>query len=149
MSLSDDLYKEVILDHYQNPRFRGKLEQADLFQHGINPLCGDELELTIKLEGDRIADLRVTGKGCSISQASGSMMAESIRGKTLEDAEKILVRFKGMILEDQKPDFDPELEDLEAMESVKKIPSRIKCAILPWNTLERALSGVGKKGSPP
>lgn len=81
MSLSDSLYKEVILDHYQNPRFRGKLEPADLSEHGINPLCGDELELTINLDGDKIADVRVMGKGCSISQASGSMMAESIRGK--------------------------------------------------------------------
>lgn len=90
MSLSDSLYKEVILDHYQNPRFRGKLEPADLSEHGINPLCGDELELTINLEGDKIADVRVTGKGCSISQASGSMMAESIRGKTVLEAEHIL-----------------------------------------------------------
>ncbi|MDV6235967.1 SUF system NifU family Fe-S cluster assembly protein [Leptospira ellisii] len=145
MSLSDSLYKEVILDHYQNPRFRGKLEPADLFEHGINPLCGDELELTINLEGDRIEDLRVTGKGCSISQASGSMMAESVRGKTLAEAEGILARFKKMILEDQKPDFEADLEDLEAMESVKKIPARIKCAVLPWNTLERALSQVTGK----
>ncbi|EMY77793.1 SUF system FeS assembly protein, NifU family [Leptospira weilii serovar Ranarum str. ICFT] len=144
MSLSDSLYKEVILDHYQNPRFRGKLEPADLSEHGINPLCGDELELTINLDGDKIADVRVTGKGCSISQASGSMMAESIRGKTVSEAENILSRFKNMFLENQDPGFDEELEDLESMEAVKKIPARIKCAVLPWNTLERALSRIGK-----
>ncbi|EMF80148.1 SUF system FeS assembly protein, NifU family [Leptospira weilii serovar Topaz str. LT2116] len=144
MSLSDSLYKEVILDHYQNPRFRGKLEPADLSEHGINPLCGDELELTINLDGDRIADVRVTGKGCSISQASGSMMAESIRGKTVSQAENILSRFKNMFLEGKDPKFDEELEDLESMESVKKIPARIKCAVLPWNTLERALSRIEK-----
>lgn len=132
MSLSDSLYKEVILDHYQNPRFRGKLEPADLSEHGINPLCGDELELTINLEGDKIADVRVTGKGCSISQASGSMMAESIRGKTVLEAEHILSRFKSMFLENRDPQFEKELEDLESMESVKKIPARIKCAVLPW-----------------
>ncbi|WP_078125041.1 Fe-S cluster assembly sulfur transfer protein SufU [Leptospira alexanderi] len=144
MSLSDSLYKEVILDHYQNPRFRGKLEPADLSEHGINPLCGDELELTINLDGDKIADVRVTGKGCSISQASGSMMAESIRGKTVSEAENILSRFKNMFLEGKDPKFDEELEDLESMESVKKIPARIKCAVLPWNTLERALSRIEK-----
>ncbi|ABJ76893.1 MULTISPECIES: Fe-S cluster assembly sulfur transfer protein SufU [Leptospira] len=144
MSLSDSLYKEVILDHYQNPRFRGKLEPADLSEHGINPLCGDELELTINLEGDKIADVRVTGKGCSISQASGSMMAESIRGKTVLEAEHILSRFKSMFLENRDPQFEKELEDLESMESVKKIPARIKCAVLPWNTLERALSRIEK-----
>ncbi|TGM07969.1 SUF system NifU family Fe-S cluster assembly protein [Leptospira barantonii] len=146
MSLSDSLYKEVILDHYQNPRFRGKLEPADLFEHGINPLCGDELELTINLNGDTIEDVRVTGKGCSISQASGSMMAESIRGKTVAEAENILSRFKNMFLEDRDPKFEEELEDLESMESVKKIPARIKCAVLPWNTLERALSRAAKRG---
>lgn len=144
MSLSDSLYKEVILDHYQNPRLRGKLEPADLFEHGVNPLCGDELELTINLSGDKIADVRVTGKGCSISQASGSMMAESIRGKTIAEAENILSRFKNMFLEDKDPKFEEELEDLESMESVKKIPARIKCAVLPWNTLERALARAGK-----
>ncbi|AAS69256.1 SUF system NifU family Fe-S cluster assembly protein [Leptospira interrogans] len=138
MSLSDSLYKEVILDHYQNPRFRGKLESADLYEHGINPLCGDELELTINLDGNRITEIRVTGKGCSISQASGSMMAESIYGKTIAEAKDIILRFKNMILEDQDPKFDEGLEDLESMESVKKIPARIKCAVLPWNTLERA-----------
>ncbi|EKS09346.1 Fe-S cluster assembly sulfur transfer protein SufU [Leptospira santarosai] len=144
MSLSDNLYKEVILDHYQNPRFRGKLEPADLFEHGINPLCGDELELTINLNGDRIEEIRVAGKGCSISQASGSMMAESIHGKTIAEAENILSRFKNMFLEDKDPKFDEELEDLESMESVKKIPARVKCAVLPWNTLERALARAMK-----
>ncbi|EMO83157.1 Fe-S cluster assembly sulfur transfer protein SufU [Leptospira santarosai] len=144
MSLSDNLYKEVILDHYQNPRFRGKLEPADLFEHGINPLCGDELELTINLNGDRIEEIRVAGKGCSISQASGSMMAESIQGKTIAEAENILSRFKNMFLEDKDPKFDEELEDLESMESVKKIPARVKCAVLPWNTLERALARAMK-----
>ncbi|XDD50915.1 Fe-S cluster assembly sulfur transfer protein SufU [Leptospira sp. WS92.C1] len=144
MSLSDSLYKEVILDHYQNPRFRGKLEPADLYEHGINPLCGDELELSINLNGDKISEIRVSGKGCSISQASGSMMAESLQGKTVGEAEDILSRFKNMILENQDPGFGEDLEDLESMESVKKIPARIKCAVLPWNTLERALSRIGK-----
>ncbi|AOP35122.1 SUF system FeS assembly protein [Leptospira tipperaryensis] len=144
MSLSDSLYKEVILEHYQNPRFRGKLEPADLYEHGVNPLCGDELELTINLEGEKISEVRVNGKGCSISQASGSMMAEAIRGKTVSEAESILKRFKNMVLENEDPKFEEELEDLESMESVKKIPARIKCAVLPWNTLERALSKIPK-----
>ncbi|TGK23027.1 Fe-S cluster assembly sulfur transfer protein SufU [Leptospira stimsonii] len=144
MSLSDSLYKEVILEHYQNPRFRGKLEPADLYEHGVNPLCGDELELTINLEGEKISEVRVNGKGCSISQASGSMMAESIRGRTVTEAESILKRFKNMVLENKDPKFEEELEELESMESVKKIPARIKCAVLPWNTLERALSKIQK-----
>ncbi|PJZ54155.1 Fe-S cluster assembly sulfur transfer protein SufU [Leptospira adleri] len=142
MSLSDSLYKEVILDHYQNPRFRGKLEPSDVYEHGVNPLCGDELELTLNLEGDRISEVRVNGKGCSISQASGSMMAESIKGKTVAEAKRILSRFKEMVLEDKDPKFEEDLEELESMESVKKIPARIKCAVLPWNTLERALTRI-------
>ncbi len=140
MSLSDSLYKEVLLDHYQNPRHHGKLEHPDLHAEGVNPLCGDEVELFLKLEGNTIIDIRFLGKGCSISQASASMLTDSLYGKTLEDAKILLGQFKGMLLEDQDPQFPEEYEDLESLEAVKKIPARIKCAVLAWNTLERTLA---------
>ncbi|EPG73541.1 SUF system FeS assembly protein, NifU family [Leptospira fainei serovar Hurstbridge str. BUT 6] len=144
MSLSDDLYKEVLLDHYHNPRHYGVLLNADLHQEGVNPLCGDEVELFLKLEDDRIADIRFQGKGCSISQASSSMLTECLYGKTLSEARKLLGDFKGMLLEDGKPNFPEEFEDLESLEAVKKIPARIKCAVLAWNTLEKALEKAPK-----
>lgn len=139
MSLSDELYKEVILDHYQNPRNFGKLEPCQVHEQGVNPLCGDELELFLNFEGDRVAAVKVQGKGCSISQASASMMAEAIEGKSLKEVKQLIGQFKGMILSDQEPDFPEDLEDLEALNGVKKYPVRVKCAVLAWNTLERAL----------
>ncbi|EQA37245.1 SUF system FeS assembly protein, NifU family [Leptospira inadai serovar Lyme str. 10] len=144
MSLSDELYKEVLLDHYQNPRHYGVLPNADLHQEGVNPLCGDEVELFLKLDGDRIADIRFQGKGCSISQASSSMLTDCLYGKTLSQARKLLDDFKGMLLEDKEPNFPEEFEDLESLEAVKKLPARIKCAVLAWNTLEKALEKAPK-----
>ncbi|EQA45203.1 SUF system FeS assembly protein, NifU family [Leptospira broomii serovar Hurstbridge str. 5399] len=144
MSLNDELYKEVLLDHYQNPRHYGVLQNADLHQEGVNPLCGDEVELFLKLEDDRISDIRFQGKGCSISQASSSMLTDCLYGKTLSEARKLLEDFRGMLLEDREPNFPEEFEDLESLEAVKKIPARIKCAVLPWNTLEKALEKAPK-----
>ncbi|PJZ64347.1 SUF system NifU family Fe-S cluster assembly protein [Leptospira wolffii] len=140
MSLSDSLYKEVLIDHYQNPRHHGVLEHPDLHGEGVNPLCGDEVELFLKLDKDKIADITFTGKGCSISQASASMLTESLYGKTLEEAKELLSKFKAMLLEDKDPHFSEEYEDLESLEAVKKLPARIKCAVLAWNTLEKTLS---------
>ena len=93
MSL-DDLYREVILDHYRNPRRRGALEHPDAHADGQNPLCGDELSLDLALEGDRIADVRIQGRGCSISQASASMMAETVAGKTLAEVAALIHRLR-------------------------------------------------------
>lgn len=139
MSLNDSLYKEVLLDHYQNPRHHVHIADSDLHAEGVNPLCGDEVELFLKLQGDTIVDIGFQGKGCSISQASASMLTDSLYGKTLDDARELLDEFKGMLLEDKDPHFSEEYEDLESLEAVKKIPARIKCAVLAWNTLEKII----------
>ncbi|MEI1276800.1 SUF system NifU family Fe-S cluster assembly protein [Leptospira venezuelensis] len=139
MSLSDSLYQEVLLDHYQNPRHHGKMEHFHLHQEGVNPLCGDEVELFLKLNGEIISEISFVGRGCSISQASASMLTDCLYGKTISEAKSLLQEFKGMLLEDKVPNFSEEYEDLESMEAVKKIPARIKCATLAWNTLEKAI----------
>lgn len=144
----DDLYKEIILDHYRRPRNRGVVENPDVATRGHNPLCGDQLELSLRLEGDRIAEVKVIGKGCSISQASASMMTERIKGKPLPEVRQVIATFKGMLLEDRELE-DEEYEtlgDLEALEGVKGYPVRIKCALLAWNTLLEALEIRSKGG---
>lgn len=141
MSLSDELYKEVILDHFENPRNYYVLANPNVRERGVNPLCGDEFELFLSYEGDTIKEASFQGKGCSISQASGSMMTELIQGKTKDEAFALIEKFKGMILEDKTPDYSEEEADLEALNGVKKYPVRVKCAVLCWNTLDKALKG--------
>ena len=149
MSL-DDLYREVILDHYRNPRRRGALEHPDAHADGQNPLCGDEISLDLALDGDRITDVRLQGRGCSISQASASMMAEAISGRTIAEVEALIHRFKAMMeIEPGDPGIDTDrpgaaLGDLEALQGVRRFPVRIKCADLPWATLAEALEGRGE-----
>ena len=132
----DDLYREVILDHFKSPRHPGKIDGADLEIEGANPLCGDELTLTVRLSPDeRIAEARIQAHGCSISQASASMMTEALTGKTLADAAQITGAFKRMMLADgTAADLPEAAEDLAALEGVKQYPVRIKCALLAWNT---------------
>ncbi|MCB1189040.1 MAG: SUF system NifU family Fe-S cluster assembly protein [Leptospiraceae bacterium] len=139
MSLSDELYKEVILDHYENPRNFGTIENPDVKEAGANPLCGDELELFINFDGDKIKEIKFHGKGCSISQASASMMTDVVTGKGTDYAKDVINQFKGMIVEDKEPNFSEDLEDLESLNGVKKYPVRVKCAVLAWNTLEKAI----------
>jgi nitrogen fixation NifU-like protein len=140
MSESEELYREVILDHYKNPRQSGKLEHPDHVEAGANPLCGDELELQLAFRDGKVSDIRFNGKGCSISQSSASIMAESVKGKTLAEAEKLIGGFRLMMLEGGSPDDLPEdLEDAKALDGVKKYPVRVKCAMLAWNTLRQAL----------
>jgi nitrogen fixation NifU-like protein len=145
MSSLDELYREVILDHYRNPRRRGRLADPDAHAEGQNPLCGDEVTVDLRLDGDRVAEVRVGGQGCSISQAAASMMAEAIEGKTTDEVVALAHRFKRM-MEIEKGDagIDPEhpgeaLGDLEALQGVRRFPVRIKCADLPWATLLEAL----------
>lgn len=135
MSLTDDLYREIILEHFKNPRHPGRLEKPDIAAQGANPFCGDELEITISLENDKIKDIRFAGKGCSISQASASMMTEAVEGKDLHAAEQIAAKFRSVMLNNAPWDLPSDLSDLESLEGVKKYPVRIKCAILGWNTL--------------
>ncbi len=141
----EELYREVILDHYRNPRHRGSLDAPDARAEGNNPLCGDEITIDLALEGDTITDVAISGQGCSISQASASMMSDAIMGKTRKDIEELTHRFKAMMsIEEGDPGLDPDrpgaaLGDLEALQGVRKFPVRIKCADLPWTTLAEAL----------
>ena len=144
----DDLYKDIILDHYRHPRNRGIVENPDAATRGYNPLCGDELELSLKLEDGLVTDVKSQGRGCSISQASASLMTERVKGHSVEEVRDLIGTFKGMLLEDRslaEEEYDA-LGDLEALEGVKSYPVRIKCALLAWNTLSEAL-GLASKGN--
>ncbi len=118
------------------------MENPDVATRGRNPLCGDELDLMLRLEDGRVADVRIRGRGCSISQASASMMTERIKGMTLGEVQDLVDTFKSMMLEDRELSDDEydSLGDLEALEGVKNYPVRIKCALLAWNTLLEALA---------
>ncbi|MCB2223088.1 MAG: SUF system NifU family Fe-S cluster assembly protein [Actinobacteria bacterium] len=146
MSL-DELYREVILDHYRNPRHRGRLEHATAHAEGQNPLCGDEVRIDLVVDGGRVVEIGVTGQGCSISQASASMMAEAVAGKSVAEIEGLSSRFRAMMdLEEGDAGIDESrpgesLGDLEALQGVRRFPVRIKCAALPWTTLKEALEG--------
>ena len=135
MSL-EHLYKEVILEHYKRPRNRGKIEHANLREAGLNPSCGDELELFLVVERGAVTDVKFTGEGCAISQSSASLMTEAIKGKSLEEVLATSERFKAMLHGEPPSD---ELGDLRTLQGVSKLHARVKCAALPWVTLERAL----------
>jgi nitrogen fixation NifU-like protein len=147
MSLADDLYRETILDHYHHPRNQGALEDATVKTEGVNPLCGDEVTLYLKVDSDAISDIKLEAHGCSINMASGSMMSEAVLGQSLEQAMSVAGVFKNMMLGgSQETALPEELEDLEALQGVRKYPVRIKCALLPWNTLLEAIETSRAKG---
>ncbi len=130
----DDLYRDIVMDHYKSPRGRNDIQNADIVNEGKNPVCGDEIEVSMKVDGGRVDDISVQCMGCAISVASGSMLAETIKGKSVDEVKKIARAVKA-ILKGEKPPDDIELGDLEALEGVKKFPVRIKCALLSWSTL--------------
>ena len=138
MSSLDELYKEVILDHYRSPRNRGKLEPSDFDLHRDNPLCGDEIHVYAQVEDGKLTGIAFEGKGCSISQASVSMMTEKIKGLPTEDAEGLANMFKSM-MQGENPQDPDRLGDLVALQGVQKYPVRIKCALLGWNTFLEGL----------
>jgi nitrogen fixation protein NifU and related proteins len=149
----EDLYREIILDHYRNPRNRGELPSPPAIRvEGFNPLCGDEIVVFLDVEEDRLANVRIGGQGCSISQASSSMMGAAVRGKSVAEARKLIRAFKALMSihesrlegDGDGEDLAAELEgvrlgDLEALQGVVKFPVRIKCATLAWNTLSQGL----------
>lgn len=141
----DDLYREVIIDHYAHPRNHGRLDPSDVRVEGANPLCGDELSLFVRLRDGRVEDLRFEGHGCSISVASASMMTEAVKGKTLEEVRALVAQFKGMMRGDVAPD---EFGDLAALQGVRKFPVRVKCATLPWVTLDQGLEDHARGRAP-
>ncbi len=147
----EDLYREIILDHYRNPRNRGELPTPPAHRiEGFNPLCGDEVVVYLDVEDGRVADLKISGQGCSISQSSASMMSSAVKGKTVSEARALIRAFKAMMSihehrldgeEEAAPEpvEDVKLGDLEALQGVVKFPVRIKCATLSWNTLAQGL----------
>ena len=132
------LYQEMILDHYRRPRNKGTIENPDEKIVMKNPLCGDEIEVQIRYDGDQVADIGFTGRGCSISQASASMMTQIIKGKSADEIESIRSRFREMVMGDQSAQADPSMGSLRALSGVAKFPARVKCALLAWNALEEA-----------
>ncbi len=140
----DELYRELILDHYRRPRNTGTLTEASHRLQGMNPVCGDEIHLDLLIRGDRVEDIAFSGQGCSISQSSASMLTEAVKGKSVGEATSVLHKFRAMMLEEAPP--DPEIGDLEALQGVSKFPIRIKCAILSWNVLQEALESAGVPG---
>jgi nitrogen fixation protein NifU and related proteins len=152
----EDLYREIILDHYRNPRNRGELPTPPAHRvEGFNPLCGDEIVVYLDIEDDRVVDVKIGGQGCSISQSSASMMSSAVKGKTTAQARALIRAFKGMMsIHEQRldgeettgatdgdadADANVKLGDLEALQGVVKFPVRIKCATLSWNTLAQGL----------
>lgn len=142
----EDLYREVILDHYRNPRNQGHLDTPDATAQGVNPLCGDEINIELTFDGDSVSGVAIEGQGCSISQSSASMMTEAVKGKSRADIEELASKFRAMMSldEGEDPGLDPErpgsvLGDIEALQGVRQYPVRIKCASLGWNVLLEAL----------
>jgi nitrogen fixation protein NifU and related proteins len=144
----DDLYREIILDHYRSPRNRGELDPPAAHAVGHNPLCGDEIDVYLQVDDGVVTDIKVGGQGCSISQSSASMMSQAVKGKPVKDVRALVKRFKGMMSieeldgADDEPDPAISLGDLEALQGVVKFPVRIKCATLAWNTLTSALASA-------
>ncbi|MEY2958186.1 MAG: hypothetical protein RLZZ01_754 [Actinomycetota bacterium] len=143
----EDLYREIILDHYRTPRNRGELPVPPArHAEGHNPLCGDEITVFVDVDGDgdtaTVTDIKISGQGCSISQSSASMMSAAVKGRTIGETRALLRKFKGMMsidVDEDAPAVDVPLGDLEALQGVVKFPVRIKCATLAWNTLAEAL----------
>ena len=143
----EDLYREIILDHYRAPRNRGELPVPPAHKaEGFNPLCGDEVVLYLDVDGDTVTDLKIAGQGCSISQASTSMMSAAVKGLPIADARKLIRAFKALMsIHESKLEGEADgvrLGDLEALQGVVKFPVRIKCATLAWNTLQQGLDEI-------
>ncbi|HEX2057438.1 MAG TPA: SUF system NifU family Fe-S cluster assembly protein [Actinomycetota bacterium] len=139
----EELYKEVILDHYRAPRNKGRIDPHDVALERNNPLCGDEIELFLRFDGDTVTGVAFEGKGCSISQASTSMMTEKVKGLSAKEAGALADSIKRMMAGEDDGDADA-LGDLISLKGVVKYPVRIKCALLGWNTLVEGLAEAGK-----
>lgn len=142
MSDLRDLYQEVILDHNRRPRNWGAIEQPDRAADGYNPLCGDKLRLTLRMDGDRLADVKFECAGCAISKASASMMTDLVKGKTIAEADDLVGKLQTMVTAPMDvPEEDAALGKLAVLSGVREFPARVKCATLAWHTLRSALAG--------
>ena len=144
-----DLYREVLLDYFRDSSHKGRAEPADFSSAGVNPVCGDQIELTASSEGGkdsesrRLARIRYSGNGCVISQASSAIMAEALEGATLSEARGLIQAFKNMMLGSAEPSALPEpLEGAKSLDGVRRYPMRVKCATLAWNTLLQAIGSA-------
>jgi len=139
-----ELYQEVILDHNKRPRNKGKVDSPTNEAEGHNPLCGDQVHVTIHTLDGKIENIAFEGQGCAISTASASLMTEAVKGKTLREAEAIFREFQTMVTTPDDGNLHEDLGEMIALAGVRDYPVRIKCATLPWHTLHAALSGDGK-----
>jgi nitrogen fixation NifU-like protein len=138
----DDIYKEVILDHYKNPRNKREMPDAELTCSKNNPLCGDEITVFVHREDGKVLEASFIGQGCSISQSSASMMTEAVSGKTVEEVDAIARDVRAMLSGELEPDEEA-FGELVALKGVVKYPVRVKCAVLAWDVLQEALAGEG------
>jgi nitrogen fixation NifU-like protein len=146
--VDDDLYREIILDHYRNPRHHQTVDPADRVIEANNPLCGDEIDLSYRLDDGTVAAIGFTGRGCSISQASASMLCEAVTGMTVDGAARLAEQFRAMLTGDPSSVTEGEdIGDLEALRGVRAYPVRVKCATLVWNALLEGLSDTGTRQS--
>ena len=141
----EDVYNDLIMEHSMNSYNKKKLESCDFCEKGHNPNCGDEIELQVKLDGDKIADMAFTGHGCAISQSSTSIMIDDKKRKTIEEAKKIIETFINMIKREPQTEEDlKKLDEAIAFKNIANMPARVKCALLAWHTLEDLLNKNGK-----
>jgi nitrogen fixation NifU-like protein len=141
----DDLYQEVILDHYRRPRNRRELPEADRRAEGNNPLCGDHVTIFLKVEDDIVKEVTFQGGGCAISTASASLMTEVLKGKTLAEAKEIFKKFHGLVTgEPRETQESPNLGKLEVFSGICHYPARVKCATLAWHTFDAAAGDTGR-----
>ena len=141
----EDVYNDLIMEHSMNSYNKKKLDSCDFCEKGHNPNCGDEIELQVKLDGDKIADMAFTGHGCAISQSSTSIMIDVLKGKTIEEAKKIIETFINMIKREPQSEEDiQKLDEAIAFKNIANMPARVKCALLAWHTLEDLLNKNGK-----
>ncbi|MBI4063978.1 MAG: SUF system NifU family Fe-S cluster assembly protein [Elusimicrobia bacterium] len=143
----EDLYRDIILDHFKNPRNKGAVADPDIKVTGANPFCGDEIEITLKIQNNRAETLGINAQGCAISQASTSMMSEALQGKQLNEIKDAIAFFRDQMLSQQTKDWPPQMEDLESLEGVKQYPVRVKCALLAWNTLAEGIKEFQAQGN--
>ena len=136
-----DLYQEVILEHSKAPRNYRELKNPDRKAEGFNPLCGDHFTVYLQMQGETIQDVVFQGSGCAISKASASMMTQSLKGKTLQEAEDMFKTFHGMVTGQKREGDTPDIGKLKVFAGVSEFPARVKCATLAWHTLEAALHG--------
>ncbi len=140
----EDLYQEVILDHNKRPRNKGPLPDATASADGHNPLCGDKIKVHVRVEGDRVVDLRFEGAGCAISQASASTMTEAVKGLSRSEIETLFEGFHVVVTGKADADSQPGLGKLAVFSGVSEFPMRVKCATLAWHTLRAALAGAAE-----